>query len=158
MMISSSALPSAVGVIPTVTPSYAPVRPPQTIPATPYNIEYEISEIVTEVDDAEAALNTTLLYLADFLIAEFEMASTAQILRFDGLYDNFLVGPPPVGSLTTEVTFAGSSMIIPSTAELDVLVERAFQEPAVQELIERLQTEMDPDNPLSQTTAVTYFI
>jgi hypothetical protein len=54
-----------------------------------------------------------------------------------------------------DVYFDPSSTFVPTTAELDALIEMAFMQPAVQKLLDTYPT-LPPDLPFTMTESITY--
>jgi len=129
--------------------------------ATPFDVLYGIDAPVPEGTSNEEAIAITQNYLETFLIAQFsgtfgvEVESVSIEVLEEGALES---GTGPVVTIAYNLTanFPSDSVFVPETAELDVLVQAAFQPPAVMALLVTLQQELPSENPFSQTQSVSY--
>jgi hypothetical protein len=96
----------------------------------------------------------TTAYLNDFLVDQFNTTFGVKIATFTPRV--LMTGLNPVSiEYTVDVVFAQSSAFIPSTQDVDALIELAFQQPSVQTLLDTFHMQ-PPDLPFMTTTSVTY--
>ena len=129
--------------------------------ATPFDVLYGIGAPVPEGTSNEEAIAITQIYLETFLIAQFSgnFGVEVESVRIEVLEEGALEsGAGPVVTIAYNVTasFPSDSAFVPETAELDVLLQGAFQSPAVDALLITLQQEVPSENPFSQTQSVSY--
>jgi hypothetical protein len=124
------------------------------VPATQFSVDYSVSSIIAlETQDfMDAALatcehvraqvlrtfNTGFITVATFLCTPVQTSDSPLFIEYDIL-----------------VAFDGASPATPTTADVDVLVNTAFQQPAVVNLISDLQA-LGGVNPFSTTLSVLY--
>jgi len=77
------------------------------------------------------------------LIASLGAVTGTDVLRIRAFFD-------------FEALFSQSSEYIPTQEEISVLIEAAFQDPFVTELLIMLSSDLPESNPLSTTTEVIY--
>ena len=134
------------------------------IPATPFFIEYFVSRrrrrrswraLQQQVpDDAPLDPNDplfaltadiTLTFLEGFLVDKFSTAFGLSIVDFGSMVIDIATYEPILAmAYAIEVTFAQDSAFVPTTDEIDQLIQIAFSPAAVQVLIANLQQELSP--------------
>ena len=96
-----------------------------------------------------------MAHLEAFVMAQFSDTFGVAVENFEGKITTYATFPDVVIMYTVEVTFADTSSFTPSTDELDVLVQLAFLEPPVFDLLTDFQN-LPSDNPFSGTESVEY--
>lgn len=171
-LFSSSSGPVALPVLsptlapnvlpPTAAPNSPPTpapnnRPTTPVPFSPFSLSFEgVSNPTPQAyDEAERIV---LEYLDGFLSEqfalslEFEYADLVASLLTEG------IGPQPstwVADYDADALFFNASPSLPTTPELDVLLDVAFAMPQVAELLTLLQA-LRSTNPFSTVTSVIY--
>ena len=98
-----------------------------------------------------------MAHLEDFIIAQFSDTFGVEVVDFESELTNTTTTPVVSIAYTVEVVFADTSTFIPTTEELDVLVQLAFLEPPVFDLLTDLRS-LPSDSPFSSTESVEYFL
>jgi hypothetical protein len=138
----------------TATPSpMAPVAG-NVVPATPFSITYTTDSGATPVQLEEAAA-VTLDYLETYIISQFDLSTATVLDDFMGMLTGSNAGTS-TASFDASAIFSEASTFLPSTVDVDALMQAAFSPPLVIGLLTALATELSPSNPLSGTTEVTY--
>jgi hypothetical protein len=95
-----------------------------------------------------------MMYLRQFLVEQFSSTIGVDIVNLN--YTVLSTSEDPVSiDFDIEVLFSANSDPIPTTAEIDTLVNLAFQEPSSNDLISGLQL-LPADVPFSTTQSVSY--
>jgi hypothetical protein len=138
----------------TVAPSpIAPVAG-NVVPASPFSITYSTDAGATPVQLEEAAA-VTLDYLETYIISQFDLSTATVLDDFMGMLTGSDAGTN-TASFDATAIFSETSSFLPSTADVDALMQAAFSPPLVIGLLTALATELSPSNPLSGTTEITY--
>jgi hypothetical protein len=105
--------------------------------------------------DLDRVQNITLQFLQDYLTEVFALSIEFDFTEIQGnlVTANTSLDPPSL-DFTALAVFATSSL--PTTTDLDLLVQTAFSGPEVNNLITALQQEIG--NPFSATTSVQYSV
>jgi hypothetical protein len=110
-----------------------------------FRCNYESHNLFTSGD-------MTMMYLQQFLVQQFSSTIGVDIINLD--YTVLSTSEDPVSiDFDVEVLFSANSDPIPTTAEIDTLVNLAFQEPSSSDLITALQL---LPAPFSTTETVSY--
>jgi hypothetical protein len=138
----------------TATPSpMAPVAG-NVVPATPFSVTYTTNSGATPVQLEEAAA-ITLDYLETYIISQFDLSTATVLDDFMGMLTGSNAGTS-TALFDASAIFSEASTFLPSTVDVDALMQAAFSPPLVIGLLTALATELSPSNPLSGTTEVTY--
>jgi hypothetical protein len=138
----------------TAAPTVAPTNPSQPEDGTRFSVEYILSGTDPSGDQFNVAEEITLQYLEDYVNQQFEFNPLTNLENFDGATLGTELNPTRA-SYSVDLTFTDDSTIIPTQADIDVLIEGAFLQPFVQTLIDLLG-EVSSDNPFSTTSNVIY--
>jgi hypothetical protein len=167
--ISSSAPTLSPTVVPAVTsvptpisgdfPTAAPIPiPPTGIPvdASAFSVTYE----TIGTDPAEAQFNDaeriTREYLEQFFIDFFEFSFEGEFVSLSVGNLGNTVGPPPrIDYNLTAFFFPAGAERVPTTEEVDIIIQTAFSQPSVQTLLLELRT-LPLENPFSSTSTLFY--
>jgi hypothetical protein len=109
-----------------------------------------------EPNEFEYALagDSALGHLQSFLAEQFSSTFDVQMKSFDGLIVDTGFNPVMIDFNAT-VTFSGTSSFIPTTEEVDMLVQLAFLPPQVDALIEEYSS-LSADMPFSTTQSIEF--
>lgn len=123
------------------------------IPASPFSVVFMVAAPVTAAD-FDAANVVTLNYLRNYLMMQFALNIATTMT---GVMGSPTSTDPSMHKASYNVTgvFADNSAYFPTTADMDVLVMAAFEQPAVQGLLKALGA-LPASNPFSTTTQATY--
>lgn len=104
----------------------------------------------------DAAVDVTLRYLNQYFTNTFDLVDATRYDTLEGARTGFSADFRNIEYLVSTF-FQPTSVFIPSPAEMDTLIETAFQQPAVNDLLLMLE-DLPADNPFSKTTDVQYSI
>jgi hypothetical protein len=126
-----------------------------SVHASPFRIDYTLSggQKPSEVQFALAG-NATTQYLENFLLDQFASTFGVMIESFNGTLIKTGTNPTSI-DYDVSVKFSPSSQFIPSPQDLDVLIQLAFQPPAVSAFLDKLHA-LAPDSPFVTTQQVSY--
>ena len=139
-----------ISMAPTETPPTTYPRPPETL----FGLIFEAQGQVTDLQ-LEDAGSVVLRYLEQFFIVQFENNSGTELIASFGMVTGTDV-PRRRTWFDFTPLFSDTSENVPTQEEIDGLIETAFQDPNVEELLAMLSSELPSSNPLSATTSVTY--
>jgi hypothetical protein len=139
-------------------PTAAPIPiPPTGLPvnASPFSLTYETSGVDPTEAQFSDAERITREYLEQFFIDFFEFSFEGDFvsLSVDNLGNT--IGPPPRIDYDLAAFFFPLEERIPTTEEVDIIIQTAFLQPSVQTLLLELRT-LPVENPFSSTSTVFY--
>ena len=110
------------------------------------------------VDDFAAAQAITLDYLDSFLKEQFSLSLEFQYSSLNGnVTATALVGSDTwTADYGVAAIFSADSMRVPSQAEIDLLINSAFSQPFVLDLLMSLQQDLPSSNPFSMVSTILY--
>jgi hypothetical protein len=123
------------------------------VPASPFSVQYDITGTPTDADFTQAT-DLTQQYLEDYFTQQFGLNVATIMTDFTGA----VTGTDPAtdtASYAVSVTFDDTSAFVPTTADLDLMLIAAFQQPFVQTLLDSLAG-LPSSNPFATTTAANY--
>lgn len=123
--------------------------------ATPFSATYLLTSDSYTEQQFSTAQRITQQFLDDYVSMQFADKKKTGIDKLTSKVLEVNAGSPPDAAFGLEIKFNESSTFVPSNQEVDVLIESAFMDPAVQELITALQN-LPLDNPFSGVVAVEY--
>jgi len=154
-----------LGTLPTLSPAPLPVNTTtapsasssNVVQATPFGVSYIISEGASEPNDFEVvfASEITMAHVEETVRSNFEGTFGVVVDSFQSEIIGSTTTPNVVIQYSVSVTFSESSDFIPLPDEVDTLVNLAFLDPPVQDLIADLRA-LPPETPFSQTESVEY--
>ena len=152
--LSSTSLPSSSN---TNVPTQSPVAGGIRVPATPFSVVYTVGSgaAAPTASDFDEAAAVTLNYLETYFKDQFEFNTETTLTDLTGLLNGTDIDLKEA-SYDVAVLFAESSTFVPKTADIDVLMIAAFQQPFVKDLLAALASELPASNPFSTTSKVTY--
>lgn len=132
------------------------------VSSTTFLIEYVVSQrrSLQKNYDTDAApfvltVEITMQYLKAFLIESFNSAYGVSDLKFDGMGIDYQTEPILSISYVVNVTIDESSAVIPTHSEFDSLVQMAFLEPQVFDLLDQLK-ELPAEIPFHATQSIQF--
>lgn len=127
-----------------------------SVDATPFSATYNDVSADPSQEYCDAASDVTIAYLTTSF-EDFFDANPFVDLQGVRIEAAGCAGAPPQVAYTATAVFAASSdpSAIPQTADLDTLLEVAFEPPMVAELMTLLAA-LPADNPFAATSSVTY--
>lgn len=131
-----------------------PIAAEGAVSASAFQLTYEFEGIPTAQDFATAEA-LTLTYLQTVFTDFFDLNVGVDMIEFIGFPLGEALSPARVGYQVT-ARFSQDSDPVPSTFELDGVIQTAMQQPQVQDLLDELQA-LPPSNPFSQTSDIIYF-
>ena len=152
---SSTIIPSST--VPPVAPSPAPTAMAldRTVQASPFLVAYNITGVEPDELEMVVASEVTLTHIEDFIVEQFSSTFDLSVESFDGILTEFGTNPVAI-AYSAEVTFSEGSLI-PMTSDVDDLIQIAFLEPPVLDLLGDFQ-ELPPPMPFRDTESVEYFL
>jgi len=151
---TSTQTPQPTTPQPTFTPGQPTPAPSNLVKATPFVASYVGVGSNPSSSDFSAAANVTAAFLKSFLISTFNLNPFTNITSISIVpTGNSGTNNPAEIGYNVSVGFSGS--IIPSSADLDTLIQTAFSQPSIQALLTSLGA-LPSSNPFSSTSNASY--
>lgn len=167
--VAATQVPSIVA---TGAPSSSATQPPSSsttempsgaivagnsVKSTPFSVTYTLDPVN---NPSEASFNEvadlTLAYLQSYFESFFGDTPFSVLIKFFGSQvGNTGTGDPARIGFDVTAIFTDDSEIVPSQSDIDVLIDTALSEPAVQALLDQLRA-LGVQNPFSNTVTVDY--
>lgn len=140
-----------------MSPSNVPVISGTPVPTTPFRLDYTSVPNPT-TDDFAAARAITLDYLDGFLKEQFSLSIEFQYAGLNGkVTATALVGSATwTADFSVDAVFSTDAMSVPSQNEIDLLIDSAFSQPFVLDLLMSLRQDLMSSNPFSMVSTILY--
>jgi len=132
--------------------------PDGTVQASPFGILYNIID-GAEPSDLQVVVvaDITTLHLEEFMIMLFADNFGVAVENFESEMIDYGTTPNFAIAYAAEITFAETSAFFPTAEDVDALIQLAFLEPEVFDLLNALR-ELPPDDPFAATETVEFFL